>query len=52
VEKITSVGWQFHVGLKSKLRKPAMIGAVLTVLVAVAVCACVFLVAWWLIGKF
>jgi hypothetical protein len=28
-----------------------MIGAVLTVLLAVAVCAGVFLVAWWLLGK-
>jgi hypothetical protein len=28
-----------------------MIGAVLTVLVAVAVCACVFLVAWWMVRK-
>jgi len=27
-----------------------MIGAVLTVLLAVAVCGC-FLVAWWLLGK-
>jgi hypothetical protein len=29
----------------------AVIGAVLAVLLAVVVSACVFLVAWWLIGK-
>jgi hypothetical protein len=37
---------------KKQTKEAAMIGAVLTVLVAAAVCACVFLVAWWLIGKF
>jgi hypothetical protein len=28
-----------------------MSGAVLPVLLAIGVCACVFLAAWWLLGK-
>jgi hypothetical protein len=28
-----------------------MIGAVVAVLLAVAVCACVFFLVWWLLGK-
>jgi hypothetical protein len=28
-----------------------MIGAVLAVLLAVAICGCVFIVVWWLLGK-